>query len=318
MPTAPVRAVSALPTTPQWLPLGELKFKEQRCPVCKTGEGKPFHNKTIAGYEMHFWLCDICDALYARNPVADRSLRSMFGSKDFFASGEPGVEHIDYYDFIGGEKYLRATARARIKRIRQYKPDGHLLEVASAAGFFLIEAKNAGYDVQGVEISPPMASYASARWSVPVIEDSIETIDFPAATFDVIASWGVMTLLRDPVEAVRKYHRILKPGGVWAFNTYYHDCLWHRLVGRRWSILAVQTNQTYSTKLLIGMVSNAGFKLLSRRRDRPYSDLMKIADHLTYNTGWTWLVRVVEKFGLRNVIVRIPLPDVYEYVWQKQ
>ena len=128
---------------------------------------------------MHFWLCD-CGALYARDPVAENSLRNMFGSADFFASGEPGVEHIDYYDFIGGERYLRATAKARIERIRRYRPNGCLLEVASAAGFFLIEAKNAGYDVQGVEISPPMASYASHRWKIPVIAEPIEKVGLPA------------------------------------------------------------------------------------------------------------------------------------------
>ena len=81
----------------------------------------------------------------------------------------------------------------------------------------------------------------------------------------------------------------------------------------------MQTSQTFSKKLLIDVVqSNAGFKLLSRRRDWPYTDLMKIADHLTYNTGWTWLVKAVAKSGLQSVVVKIALPDVYEYVWQKQ
>jgi SAM-dependent methyltransferase len=304
--------------TPDWLPLGELRFTEQRCPVCKTGNGALLHKKVMAGHEMHFWLCDACDALYARNPVAESSLPSLFGSKDFYASGAPGENRIDYYDFIGGERYLRATARNRVRQIKKFRPDGKLLEVASAAGFFLVEAKDAGYDVQGVEIAAPMAQYASRRWNVPVMGESIERIDFPPETFDVVASWGVLTILRDPVATIAKFHRMLKPGGVWAFNTYYHDGLWHRLVGSRWSILAVQTSQTYSRKLLNDIVSAAGFKLLSRRRDWPYSDLLKVADHLTYNTGWTWLVPAVKKSGLKDVVVRVPVPDVYEYVWRKR
>ena len=35
-----------------------------------------------------------------------------------------------------------------------------LLEVASAAGFFLAEVKAAGFDAAGVEFSNPMAAYA--------------------------------------------------------------------------------------------------------------------------------------------------------------
>jgi SAM-dependent methyltransferase len=304
-------------TSPNWLALGDIQFTQQACPVCKSENGKLFHKKTIAGREMHFWLCDVCDALYSRNPVADSSLRNLFGSKDFFASGQPGADNIDYYDFIGGEGYLRATARSRISQIKRFKPAGKLLEVASAAGFFLVEARDAGYDAQGVEISSPMAHYASQRWGIPVIGDSIEKTDFPPDTFDVVASWGVLTILRDPVGTMQKFHRILKPGGIWAFNTYYHDGLWHRLVGHRWSILGVQTNQTYSRQLLTDIVSKAGFELLSRRRDWPHTDLMKIADHLVHNTGWTWLVKAAKTSGLRGVIVRIPLPDVYEYVWRK-
>jgi SAM-dependent methyltransferase len=300
------------------MPLGELQFTRQACPVCKVGNGQPLHRKVIAGHEMHFWLCDLCDALYARNPVAQSCLPNLFGSKEFFASEEPGGDHIDYYDFIGGERYLRLTARERIRRIKRFQPAGRLLEVASAAGFFLVEARDADFDVQGVEISAPMARYATQRWGIPVGAESIEKIDFPPDTFDVVASWGVLTILRDPVGTIEKFHRILKPGGLWAFNTYYHDCLWHRLVGRRWSILGVQTNQIFSRALLRDVVSRIGFELVSRRRDRPHGDLMKIADHLTYNTGWTWAVKVVKASGLRDVIVRIPLPDVYEYVWRKR
>ncbi len=106
---------------------------------------------------MHFWSCGGCNAIFARNPVADISLKNLFGSKEFFASESPGSDDIDYFDFIGGEEFLRRTARNRIKQIKRFRPTGTLLEVASAAGFFLVEAKDAGYDTTGVEISTPMA-----------------------------------------------------------------------------------------------------------------------------------------------------------------
>ncbi len=302
---------------PDWVSLGELRFTERDCPVCRSADGKPLYRKMVAGYKMHFWLCRSCDTIYARNPVAEPSLPQLFGSKDFFQGGNPGGDNIDYFDFIGGEKYLRKTARGRISRIAQYKPSGKMLEVASAAGFFLIEAKEAGYDVQGVEISAPMAKYATERWKVPVRGASVERIELPAEHFDVIASWGVMTILRDPVGTIRKLHRALKPGGIWAFNTYYHDGLWHKLTGKKWNILVVQASQVFSKKGLIELVTREGFQLLKRRRDWPHSDLLKIADHLGQNIGQRWLPQAVKLAGLKDLIVRVPLPDVYEYLWRK-
>ncbi len=299
---------------PEWVSLGKLEFVERDCPVCKSKDGKPLYRKMWAGYEMHFWLCRSCDTLYARNPVAESSLARLFGSKNFFQGGEPGADNIDYFDFIGGEKYLRKTARGRISRIARYMPSGRMLEVASAAGFFLIEAKEAGYDIQGVEISAPMAKYASERWNVPVRGESIERIELPPDYFDVIASWGATTILRDPVGTMRKFHRALKPGGIWAFNTYYHDGLWHKLTRKNWNILVVQASQVYSTKGLLEIIRKEGFELLQRRRDWPHSDLLKIADHLGQNIGQRWLPKAIRITGLKDMIVQVPLPDVYEYL----
>jgi hypothetical protein len=163
-----------------------------------------------------------------------------------------------------------------------------------------------------------MAKYASERWRIPVLAESVEHVELAPEIYDVIASWGVLTILRDPIGIFRKFRRALKPGGVWAFNTYYHDGLWHRVLGRRWNHLGVQLSQVFSRKLLIDSVANEGFRLLSVRRDRPYTDVLKVADQLVVITGWKWLVGAAQKFRLKDLIVRIPLPDVYEYVWRRQ
>lgn len=302
---------------PDWYRIGALEFTETACPVCKAERGRELYNRIIAGHQMRFWICGSCGNLYVKNPVAASSLRQLFGSKDFYESNDPGGDRIDYFDFIGGERYLRRTARSRIAHIAEVKSTGKLLEVASAAGFFLIEAKNAGYDCEGIEISEPMAKYASERWGVPVKGASIELVDLRTEHYDVIASWGVMTILRDPIAVVRKFHRALKGGGVWALNTYYHDSLWHRIMGGRWSILGVQTSQVFSKQQMLDIVRQEGFELVARRRDWPATDLLKIADQLALNTNWKWLVTAVQKSGLSKVMVRVPLPDVYEYLWRK-
>jgi hypothetical protein len=126
-----------------------------------------------------------------------------------------------------------------------------------------------------------------------------------------------MTIIRDPVALIRKFHRALRPGGIWAYNTYYHDGLWPRLVRNRWDILVVNFSQIYSRRLMLEIVQREGFELLSRRRDWPYTDLMKVADKLVQNLKMTWLPGLLRRLGLDRLVIRVPLPDVYEYIWRK-
>jgi SAM-dependent methyltransferase len=302
---------------PAWQPPGRLDFIDRGCPICRSTGGRSRETRSIAGYEMHFCLCEGCGCLYTQNPLTEDSRERLYGSQDFFAAGEPGGDNIDYYDYIGGERYLRLTARRRVTRIRCFKPAGKLLEVACAAGFFLVEAKTAGFDVQGIEMSRPMAAYAADHWGVAVTAGSIEREALATEAFDVIASWGVLTILQDPIAVMRKFHRALKPDGIWAFNTYYHDGLWHRLLGSRWQHLGVAVSQVFARQQLLELLRREGFQLLARRRDRPHTDMLKFADHLVMVTGWKSLVDLVKRLRVEDRIVPIPAPDNYEYLCRK-
>jgi SAM-dependent methyltransferase len=302
---------------PAWQALRKMEDVPTHCPVCGADCGTLKFRKRIREGRMSYYLCGSCGVLYANPRATVPTLKNIYASADFFEGSEPGGDHLNYHTFIGGETYLRRTARDRLSRIRRFLPAGRMLEVASAAGFFLKEAKDAGYAVTGVEISVPMARWASEKWGVPITPESVELVELEPAAYDCIASWGVMTIVQDPKAVIRKFHRALKPGGLWAFNTYYHDGLWPRIVGNRWDILVVNFSQLYSRRLIIELAEREGFELVSRRRDWPYTDLMKIADKLAQNLRMTWLPRLLARVGLSELIVRIPLPDVLEYIFRK-
>ncbi len=245
------------------------------------------------------------------------SLRTLYSSQEFFEGDE---DNLNYYSFLGGEQYLRSTARGRIGRFQKLAQGRRLLEVASAAGFFLAEAKAAGFDCQGIEFSEPMATYAAQRWHVPVMAGSIEEIELEDEAYDVIASWGVMTIIRDPKALIAKFHRALKPGGVWAFNTYDNRSLWGRMFGSKWYILVPNTSQIHDDVTLRHLLDDAGFELVKRRHDRPKASLERLLFVLATHLGDQRVSRAFfnRVHILNRIVIPVIAPDAYEYVLIKR
>jgi hypothetical protein len=81
----------------------------------------------------------------------------------------------------------------------------------------------------------------------------------------------------------------------------------------------VNFSQIYSKQLIIDIVERQGFKLLSRRREMPYTNVSKVINNLAIHTlRMPWIFRLSKKIGMDKIIIKIPLPDVLEYIWQKQ
>jgi SAM-dependent methyltransferase len=300
---------------PRFEALGHLEFEETACPVCGATEiGKRLH-KTFQGIDLHYGTCVRCGTLYTNPRLTVDSLRHIYATQEFFEGQE---ESLNYYSFLSGEEYLRRTARGRIQRFQKYTKGTRLLEVASAAGFFLAEAKAAGYEAEGIEISGPMAKYAAERWDVPVTAASIEETDLDPEAYDVIASWGVMTIIRDPKALIAKFHRALKPGGVWAFNTYYASSLWGRVFGGHWYILVANTSQIHHDPTLRRLADEAGFELVEKIHDRPYASIERLIFVLLQHSPNVIRNSFFEKIHFLNkLVVPARAPDAYEYVFLK-
>jgi 2-polyprenyl-3-methyl-5-hydroxy-6-metoxy-1,4-benzoquinol methylase len=303
-------------TRPAFGELGEIKFEDTNCPVCGSDKRVPKYEKTVKGYHLNYVICDECETLYQKPRMTVESLRMIYASKDFYEGGDDSV---NYYSFLEGEPYLSKTAQRRIDIIKKFAKGRKLLEVASAAGFFLKTAKANGFDVQGVEFSRPMAEWASTQWGVPITADSIELVELQDAAFDVIASWGVFTILRDPRAAIRKFHKALKPEGVFALNTYYHPNLWADFFKGNWLILAINMSQIYTKKTLRSMLESEGFEVVSVRRDRPYAGIKYILFHtLSHFPGFVKRSVFDRITWMNKLIVPVYAPDNLEWICVKK
>ena len=87
------------------------------------------------------------------------------------------------------------------KVIEKLLPKGcgrRLFDFGCGAGGFLLEAKKAGYDVMGLELSKDLAKHVIEHYEIPVFQGLIDAPEFADEMFDVVLSSQVFEHLLDP------------------------------------------------------------------------------------------------------------------------
>jgi len=118
--------------------------------------------------------------------------------------------------YLADEPSLRKLAQKRLKYLTPYKNSHkNILEIGCAAGFFLDEAKKAGFVPRGLEISNFACEYA-AGLGLHVTNESFLDVSFHE-TFDMVAAFYVIEHFPDQNLIFRKISSLLKPGGLFLF-----------------------------------------------------------------------------------------------------
>ena len=115
-----------------------------------------------------------------------------------------------YYE---DETALRQLAKRRLAILERFNTKKtNLLEIGSAAGFFLDEAKKIGYKVKGIEISQSEVAYSRAKLGLDA--ESISFLDYTTdEKFDCIAAFFVLEHFSDQEKVLTKIFSLLNEGG---------------------------------------------------------------------------------------------------------
>lgn len=101
--------------------------------------------------------------------------------------------------------------------LQQLLPPGagrRVLDLGCGGGGFLVEAKAAGFDVMGLELSRGLAEYVTRTYGIPVHQGLVEDPAFADERFDVILSSQVFEHLLDPQATLHTVRGHLNPGGL--------------------------------------------------------------------------------------------------------
>jgi SAM-dependent methyltransferase len=201
------------------------------------------------------YRCPSCGLLFAPFQSAEE-LRELYDSEYFddYAAGESYDED---------EEQRRYEARIRVAMLRRHVERGLVLEIGSASGYFLDEARKAGFEVAGVEPGADVAARARDRFALDVQTGIIERADLPADHFDAACAWHVVEHLAEPEHALARLRQVLKPRGHLLIEVPNIDSVYARRWGKRWVNLDLGHHVGhYSRTSLAALLANTGFDVL--------------------------------------------------------
>ncbi len=130
--------------------------------------------------------------------------------------------------------YYRALHRHVLRSLARTLPTGPtlVLDAGCGTGGLLRRLREAqpAWTLTGLDFSPIACELARERTGGDIVQGSVAALPFADATFDAVVSCDVVCQVADPAQALREFHRCLKPGGPvvltmpayqWMFS--YHD-----------------------------------------------------------------------------------------------
>lgn len=140
---------------------------------------------------------------------------------------------------------------------------GKLLEIGFSLGYGLAAWSKEGWDCTGVEPWQGGVRHAGQVLGLQHVHAStLQEMNFPDDTFDVVVMLHVIEHLDDPVAELKEIFRVLRPNGRAIIETPRYDTLAFRLLGRRERSISCDGHIYFFTrKTLEAAGEKAGFQV---------------------------------------------------------
>jgi SAM-dependent methyltransferase len=230
--------------------------RSQRCPACGaalTGRAA----RMPPGYVR----CTGCSLGHLEVLPEAPAAAARFGPR-YFAGEEAG-----HYPAYGADEPVhRRNARRVLGRVEPARgPGARLLDVGCGYGFLLDEARRAGWNVAGVDVSAHAREEARARFGIEVAPE-LQSLPGDADGFAAVTAVQVLHHAVDPDVQLNEIAARMRPGGLLALETLDRGAAIARVLGPRWSLPAAPwTVWLFDRPSLTRMLGRCGFSVLDIR-----------------------------------------------------
>jgi 2-polyprenyl-3-methyl-5-hydroxy-6-metoxy-1,4-benzoquinol methylase len=228
---------------------------KKTCPNCKTSAPLCFQaqdvNRKISAKSFDYYKCSSCKLIFLSPIPADLG--------DYYPQ--------NYYHIYPTVEELARGAefeRYKIDIVNQFVKGGKLLEIGPASGGFACLAKQAGFDVEVIEMNAKCCEFLEAKLGVRAINSHNEQEALSKLEQkNVIALWQVIEHLRDPFGLLSEACNKIQPGGILVIAAPNPDALQFRILGRHWAHVDAPRHVLLIPKnLLVEKAKTMGMKLV--------------------------------------------------------
>ncbi len=255
-------------------------------PVRRLFQTRDF-NRRVTDQSFTYAKCDACGLVFLENVP-----------QDLGAYYPPS-----YYPLPATEAALRdslPTEEYKLELTRRFASGGRLIEIGPGTGGYALLAKDAGFDVEVIEMSAESCRFIERQLGIRAVNTVNEVAALQnSAQADVIALWHVIEHLRDPFELIATAIRKLNPGGVLILAAPNPHAWQFKVLGRYWThVDAPRHVRLFPMSLITAIVRKGGLE--------PMLETTTDEGSLGWNAfGWDYSLGNLPKNRLAKRIARI-------------
>lgn len=222
--------------------------EQVHCNLCKNSDS----NNLFSLESIKYVQCNNCGLVYANPLPVDKELEEFY-SNIYHECREPEINRA---------RFTRYMLR-RLRLIEKLKSKGRILDIGCGAGYFLLLARQSGWEGFGLDVSKWASDYARNSYGLEVTTGTLKTAHLPQDWFDVVLLNHVLEHFPDPSAELNRVYRILKQSGIVVVDLPNFASLTSRVYRERWSLLMPNEHlYQFTPQTLCRLLEKAGFKVI--------------------------------------------------------
>lgn len=193
------------------------------CPWCEVRGTETFARRGPFRVDQ----CTSCGVGFV-NPAPDDTLLSAHYPDTYYATEDPSSPAVQQH-----LRWKRYDVRRLLPHVGGLAP-GRWLDVGCGIGGALVAARDAGFEVEGIEMSESAAAFGARSFDLDIRAGTLEDFSIPDETFSVVSLFHVLEHLRDPSGTLERIERTLRPGGAIVIECPAFDSWSAGWFGERW------------------------------------------------------------------------------------
>jgi 2-polyprenyl-3-methyl-5-hydroxy-6-metoxy-1,4-benzoquinol methylase len=240
----------------------ELRWEACDCPCCAASERKLVYQFSRSAYHR----CERCGLVYLSPRLEEACMLRLYRTESYFV----GEQNLGYETYEADEDVYRMTFERRLREMAPFASPGRLLDIGCGTGLFLDVVQRAGWEACGLDASDYAVSRRPAELAGQIQTGTLESIDYPAESFDVVTMFDFFEHVYRPAEFARRVARILSPGGIAVVATPDYDSWMRRILGHRTVSFKIPEHVAYYTQRTLATAVHESFEVLHVERIGQY------------------------------------------------